>query len=57
MSDANARTEPSTAHTLSLRQTLRSFLRDWARWSSVERRAATLILVLVAVAPVVNFLP
>lgn len=57
MSDANARTEPSTAHTLSLRLTLRSFLRDWARWSSVERRAATLILVLVAVAPVVNFLP
>lgn len=57
MSDANARTEPSTTHTLSLRQSLRSFLRDWSRWSPVERRAATLILVLVAVAPVVNFLP
>ena len=57
MSDADARTEPSTTHTLSLRQTLRSFLRDWSRWSSVERRAATLILVVVAVAPVVNLLP
>ena len=57
MSDVNARTESSTTHTLGLRQSLRSFLRDWSRWSSVERRAATLILVLVAVAPVVNFLP
>ena len=40
-----------------LRRDLRSFLRDWARWSSAERRSATLLLILVAVAPMVHMVP
>ncbi|HYG90799.1 MAG TPA: hypothetical protein VD978_31600 [Azospirillum sp.] len=52
MNDASTRTGPP-----GIRTDLRSFLRDWALWSPVERRAATLFVVFVAVAPVAHFLP
>ena len=43
--------------TRSLRKDLRSFRRDWLRWSLAERRAATLFLVLMAVSPALCPLP
>ena len=57
MTDADTPKTPPSLTPPSMRRDLRSFLRDWARWSQAERWAATCVLVLAAVSPIVHLLP
>ncbi|WP_158284213.1 hypothetical protein [Azospirillum sp. TSO22-1] len=57
MTDADTPKTPPSPTPASMRKDLHSFSRDWARWSRAERWAATFVLVLMAVSPVVQLLP